>query len=53
MILSEKHKVVNLETNKHWIHDPSLQDKNGKTVAMIIACNQTTIPDIWRHDPGV
>lgn len=33
-----------------WLHDSTLKDINGNTVAMYLAYNNIDIPDIWYHN---
>lgn len=39
---------------KEWCHDPRLMNKDGKTVALMIAAFlKSAPPDEWYHDPNI
>ena len=45
--------TVNNYVPKEWYHKSQLQDKDGYTVAMILAYNNTDIPKLWHHKPNL
>ena len=40
-----------IEIPKEWMHDPTLQNKTGNTVAMMFVMQRRVPPDYWHHDP--
>jgi len=38
---------------KEWIHNPSLQNCRGNTVALCLAYNKIIPPKEWIHNPSL
>ena len=51
MIAVYRDNIENLP--ERWLHDPTLKNKDGLTVAMIAAYhdNIENLPERWLHDP--
>ena len=44
-------KIHFLPTPVEWRHNPAIQNKEGMTMAMILADHNIAIPSEWEHNP--